>query len=85
MNNTKSLIKFFIVTFLWSWVWWITLILMCQNIIPVSEQIAKSLKLPVAILGAFGPLAGALWAIGSESGKIRIFSIGLSFVVAHFE
>jgi len=69
MNNTKSLTKFFIVTFLWSWAWWVTLILMYKNIIPVSEQIAKNLTLPVAVLGAFGPLAGALWTIGSESGK----------------
>ncbi|NDV47233.1 CPBP family intramembrane metalloprotease [Paludibacter sp. 221] len=69
MGNNKFLYRFFIVAFIWSWVFWLVLILAGYNIIPMPANMLSNLKLPLVSIGAFGPLVGALSALRSEFGK----------------
>ena len=61
--------RFFIFTFLWSWIIWTPLILATFGIIPVSDKLLSILSIPVIIIGVFGPLAGALITLHKENGK----------------
>jgi hypothetical protein len=54
--------KFFIFTFIWSWIIWIFIALWSNGIIPGYESL-KNFKYPLAALGAFGPMAGALFSL----------------------
>ena len=70
MNNAiRFPIRFFIATFVWSWLLWIPLALCGQGVIAVSPKLLSGMTMPVAILGAFGPLAGALFSLRKEQGK----------------
>ena len=62
-------VRFFLVTFVFSWVLWTPLVLGSLNIIPVSEKLLSVVRFPLIMLGAFGPLAGALAALRQEKGK----------------
>jgi len=62
-------VRFFLVTFVFSWVLWTPLVLGTLNIIPVSEKLLSVVRFPLIMLGAFGPLAGALAALRQEKGK----------------
>jgi uncharacterized protein len=68
-QNTRSLLRFFLVTFLWSWICWTPLVLSSLKIIPVQEKLLSVLTLPVIVLGIFGPLIGALAVLRKEQGK----------------
>ena len=68
-KNVKFPVRFFVITFIFSWVLWTPLVLGSLNIIPVSEKLLSILKFPAVMLGAFGPLAGALAALRQEKGK----------------
>ncbi len=47
-------IRFFIITFLWSWIIWLVVFLLLK-----IEIIAEEIVLPLCIIGAFGPAVGA--------------------------
>jgi uncharacterized protein len=68
-NNVHFPFRFFLITFIWSWIIWTPLILCSLKIIPVSDKLLSYLILPVISLGAFGPLVGALFALHKEHGK----------------
>jgi uncharacterized protein len=62
MNKmAKFPMRFFVVTFLWSWGIWMPLVLASQGVIPVRPEILGIITLPVSILAAFGPAAGAFF------------------------
>ena len=61
--------RFFITTFIWSWIIWSPLILASFRIIPVSDNLLSILTIPVIMIGVYGPLAGALFALQKEKGK----------------
>ena len=61
--------RFFLITFMWSWIIWTPLILFSLKIIPVSDKLLSILIIPVISLGVFGPLVGALFALHKEQGK----------------
>jgi membrane protease YdiL (CAAX protease family) len=61
--------RFFLITFVWSWLVWTPLILFSLKVIPVSEKFLTALKLPVIMTGVFGPLAGAIYCIRKEKGR----------------
>lgn len=70
MNNNVSFpFRFFLITFIWSWILWTPLGLCSLKIIPASDKLLSILKFPVTMLGAFGPLAGALFVLHKEKGK----------------
>ena len=68
-NKLNFPFRFFLITFAWSWILWAPLVLASLRIIPVPEQLQSALVLPAIVLGAFGPLAGALTALRHERGK----------------
>ncbi len=68
-NNVRFPFRFFIITFIWSWTLWTPLVLGSLNIIPVPDRLLSALPLPITVLAAFGPLAGALIVLHKEQGK----------------
>jgi uncharacterized protein len=61
--------RYFVVTFLWSWLIWLPLVLAGAGILPLGEGFVKSASLPLAGLGAFGPAAGAYFSLRTLNGK----------------
>jgi len=59
---------FFIVTFIWSWFFWLPLALAGVGIITVSPETMGKITLPVSIIAALGPAVGAFAAIRKEKG-----------------
>jgi len=68
-NNVRFSLRFFLMTFIWSWILWTPLVLCSYKIITVSDRLLSFLTFPVIMLGAFGPLAGALFVLHQEKGK----------------
>jgi len=68
-KNVKFPARFFIITFLLSWALWAPLVLGNLRIISVSDKLLSIIRFPVIMLGAFGPLAGALFEIRHTKGK----------------
>lgn len=60
---------FFVVTFVWSWIIWIPLVLAGSNILPIGKDLVSALSLPMSILAAFGPAVGAFYCIRTLHGK----------------
>jgi len=68
-KNVHFPARFFLVTFIFSWVLWAPLALGSLGIIPFPDKLMSTVRIPVIMLGAFGPLAGALNSIHRENGK----------------
>ena len=68
-KNVHFPFRFFLMTFMWSWIIWTPLILASLKIIPVSEKLLSILTIPVIMIGVYGPLAGALFALHKLNGK----------------
>jgi membrane protease YdiL (CAAX protease family) len=68
-NNVRFPFRFFLMTFLWSWIIWTPLILGSLKIIPVSDKLLSILTIPVIMIGVYGPLAGALFSLYKGNGK----------------
>ncbi len=68
-KNVNFPARFFLVTFIVSWVLWTPLVLVSLKLIPVSDKLLTIIRFPLIMLGAFGPLAGALFALHQEKGK----------------
>jgi len=66
--NVRFPYRFFLITFIWSWVLWTPLVLGSFKIIFVSDKLLSFLTMPIIILGAFGPLVGALIALREDEG-----------------
>jgi len=60
--------RFFVVTFIWSWLCWVPLVFAGAGILPIPQEVIK----PVSILGAFGPAAGAFFSIRTLEGKTAL-------------
>lgn len=68
-NNVRFPFRFFLFTFIWSWICWTPLVLGSLKIIPFSDKLLSILILPIIMLGVFGPLTGALYVLHQEQGK----------------
>ena len=68
-NSVRFPFRFFMVTFLWSWIIWAPLILATFGIIPVSDKLLSIISIPIIMIGVYGPLVGALIALKKEHGK----------------
>ena len=66
MENRIPL-RFFVVTFLWSWLIWAALVFTGAGIIPYG--FLTKISLPVMLLGAFGPVVGTFVSLYSLEGK----------------
>lgn len=60
--------RYFLVTFLWSWIIWTPLIMANFRIITVPDKLLSVVTIPVIMIGVFGPLAGALFTLYKEQG-----------------
>ncbi|MCC6189158.1 MAG: CPBP family intramembrane metalloprotease [Anaerolineales bacterium] len=71
--------QFFVVTFAWSWLVWLPLVLAGAGLLPLSQDLVSALSLPVASVGAFGPAAGAWYCLKTlhEKGALRRYLRGL--------
>ena len=71
--------RFFVVTFVWSWLLWLPLVLASAGILPLSQYLLSVMATPVSIVGAFGPAAGALYCLKTLHGKgaVRQYLRGL--------
>lgn len=68
-NNVRFPSRFFLITFIWSWMVWTPLVLGSLKIIPIPDNLLSILTLPIIMLGVFGPLVGALFVLHQEKGK----------------
>lgn len=61
--------RFFVVTFLWSWMIWLPFVLGGFHVFPLQKELLDKLSLPALILAAFGPFVGAKFSLKTLSGK----------------
>ena len=73
MEN-KFPIRFFILTFLWSWLFWgIAILIGSGNSQDFSEMITStSIEMPLMLIGACGPVFGAFISLRTINGKSAI-------------
>ena len=74
-NKERIPLRFFVVTFLWSWIIWMPLVLSGLGVLPLSENLLPIIGFPLIILGAFGPAVGAVYSIITLKGRkeVKIF------------
>lgn len=70
MDKIEFPYRFFLVTFIWSWIFWIFLALASQDIIQIPSNVLPKAIIPISIIGAFGPLVGALYSIHKGKGHM---------------
>ena len=81
----KIPVRFFVVTFLWSWVCWvIPLLLKYIGIITDEKIFTSAIGLPIFIIGAFGPAMGAIVSVRTLNGKESIKTFFKSFLSLKF-
>jgi membrane protease YdiL (CAAX protease family) len=68
-ENSRFPLRFFLITFIWSWVLWTPFVLANFKIIHFTDKLLSFLTMPIIILGAFGPLVGALFVLRQEKGN----------------
>ena len=61
--------RYFVITFLWSWLAWLPLVLAGFGIPPFGNGFLDVARLPLTILGIFGPAAGAFCSLRTLEGK----------------
>ena len=65
----RTPIRFFVVTFLWTWSFWGILIIIGMLNLPISDVIFQAISMPIVIIGAFGPAVGAISSVYVIEGK----------------
>lgn len=60
--------RFFVVTFLWSWIIWLPLVLGGSHIGPLTPNFVAKANLPFLVLAAFGPAVGAVYSLSTLKG-----------------
>jgi uncharacterized protein len=61
--------QFFVVTFAWSWLIWLPLVLAGAGVFPHGKDLFSRLTIPVTMLGVFGPGVGALYCLKMQHSK----------------
>jgi uncharacterized protein len=77
-------LRFFVVTFAWSWIIWTPLVLAGLGVIDLGEDLRTLLPLPAAMLGAFGPAVGACFAVWTLEGRAALAAFLRRFVSLRF-
>ena len=74
--------RFFVITFAWSWLIWLPLVLAGAGIIPLGKHLLSTVIVPVTILGIFGPAAGAFYCLRASrgTGAVRQYLRGLLLI-----
>ncbi|RPA69374.1 CPBP family intramembrane metalloprotease [Cyclobacteriaceae bacterium YHN15] len=84
INNKPIPLRFFLLTFLWSWLLWLPFVLAGLGIWEWNDSLRSSLRMPVILLGAFGPGIGALYAIRTLEGKSAVKPFLKTFLAIDF-
>jgi membrane protease YdiL (CAAX protease family) len=82
--NDKFPIRFFVVTILWSWLFFLPLILNGYGIISINKDILPVLTPLIIIIGAFGPTIGVCYSLFTLNGKESIKEYFKSFLSLKF-
>ncbi len=61
-------IRYFVVTFIWTWLFEIPLMLAGLGVIPVREGLLDTLLIPVMVVAALGPAMGAFYSLRTLKG-----------------
>ena len=69
MENDKFPYRYFVVTFLWTWIFWLPLALVGLGIFPLGADLVKKLLATATFLGGAGPAIGAFYSLRTLSGK----------------
>jgi uncharacterized protein len=77
-------LRFFVVTFAWSWILWAPLVLAGLGVFPLDEELHSLLTLPVIMLGAFGPAVGACIAVWTLEGRAALGTFLRRFLSLRF-
>jgi hypothetical protein len=67
--NAKFPLRFFAISFAWTWLFFAPLVLMGAGIIPASDALVQGVTIPATMIAAFGPAAGAFASLRSLNGK----------------
>jgi len=62
-------LRFFLFTFLWSWIIWSPLVLAGLGVLALDEALRSAITMPAVVLGAFGPAVGACLSVWTLGGK----------------
>jgi len=82
--NVRVPLRFFVVTFAWSWIIWTPLVLAGLGGIQLEEDLRALLTFPALALGAFGPAVGAIVAIGTLQGRAAVAAFLRRFASLRF-
>jgi uncharacterized protein len=82
--NVHVPLRFFVVTFAWSWIIWAPLALAGLGVIELDDGLRTLLPLPAAMLGAFGPAIGACVAIWTLEGRAALTAFLRRFLSLRF-
>jgi uncharacterized protein len=77
-------LRFFIVTFLWSWLIWMPLVLAGFGVLNIDKNLLSVITYPIIIVGAFGPAAGAIYSIKTLEGNKAVKLFLKSFLSLKF-
>jgi len=82
--NARVPLRFFVVTFAWSWILWAPLVLAGQGVLQIEEGLRSLLTTPAVMLGAFGPAIGACLAVWSLDGRAALVAFLRRFLSLRF-
>ena len=68
-ENEKFPYRYFVVTFLWTWIFWLPVAVVGLGILPLGADLVKNLLAPATFLGGAGPAIGAFYSLRTLSGK----------------
>ncbi|PKQ20103.1 MAG: CPBP family intramembrane metalloprotease [Actinobacteria bacterium HGW-Actinobacteria-6] len=77
-------LRFFGVTFLWSWLIWSPLVLVGLGVLQMDEGTWSIIATPIAYLGAFGPAVGACYSVWTLKGRKVLIDFLKSFLSLRF-
>lgn len=61
--------RFFVITFGWSWLLWLSLVLAGSGIPGLEDDLVEALYIPVTVLALFGPAMGAVVSLKTLNGR----------------
>ena len=82
--NERLPLRFFVITFLWSWLIWSPLVLAGLGVIRLDEGLLSFISTPLAYLGAFGPAVGACYSGWTLDGSKALIDFLKSFLSLRF-
>lgn len=80
----KIPLRFFVVTFLWSWFFWLPFVLTNLGFYSINNNVRSIIIMPSLFIGAFGPVVGACYSVWTLKGKGELGKFLKSFISIRF-